>query len=150
MPNINRDFDFSEQVRTMNATINTSVGASAASSFNVCQVPYPCRLQGVAIAAGSLSGTPVVSVDIKRFTAAGVTTIASVGSTLTVLAFGLSSAYQMIPLVTAGSTLRELQAGDLIVLNQNFSGGNVAIGSATVTACIQALQDIKTFFNITP
>jgi len=151
---INRDQDISEQIVDFNAVISTAVGASAGAGFHVLQMPWPGTLQGVAIAANSVSGAPVVSVDIKRFTATGVTTIAFVGSTLAVLAFGLSAPYTMIPLAggvsAAGSTLRQLQAGDVVVVNQLFSGGNVAISNAVVTVCVNAVQDIKKHFNIAP
>lgn len=147
---VNRDLDISEQIHDISAVISTAVGASAGADFQVCQMPWPGTLQGVAIAANSVSGAPVVQVGIKRFTATGLTTI-SVGSTLAVLAFGLSAAYTMIPLQgVAGSTLRNLQAGDVVVVNQLFSGGNVAIGNAVVTACVAAVQDIRKHFNIAP
>lgn len=147
---INRDLDISEQIKDINGVITTAVGASAGADFHVCQMPWPGTLQGVAIAANSVSGAPVVSLGIKRFTATGVTTI-SVGLTLAVVAAGLSAAYTMIPLAgSAGSTLRSLQAGDVVMVQQLFSGGNVAISNAAVTVCVNAVQDIRKHFNIAP
>lgn len=147
---VNRDLDVSEQIVDFSNVLSTSVGASAASSFFVMQLPYPATLKGVAVAANSISGAPQVSVSINRWTATGVTTIPYAGSTLAVLAYGASAAYQMIPMATAGSTLLNLQAGDVVVLKQEFSGGSVAVGNAVVTVCVQALQDIIKHFNITP
>lgn len=149
MPVINREFDFSEQVIEKSVLVSTAVGASAGNSYHVAHVAQPGVLKGVAIAAASISGTPNVSLDIKRYTASGVTTIPDVGTTLAVLAYGASTPYQMFTLADAGSTLLNLQAGDVVVLRQNFSGGNVAIGGAIVTTCFQALQDIKQHFSIT-
>ena len=146
---VNRDLDFSEQMKSISAVLSTAVGASAGQSFFVAQVPWPCALRGLAVAAASVSGAPICSLDIKRFTAACVTTISNVGTSLAVVAHGLSAPYQMMSIAAASSTLVQLQAGDVLVLNQNFSGGNVAVGGAAVTACVQALQDIKQFFNIT-
>jgi hypothetical protein len=145
---INRDLDPSEQLRTLGCeVITTAVGASAGNSYHVAQAPYPCTLKAVSIAAQSISGAPVVSLDVKRWTAAGVTTIPFVGSTLAVLAYGASAAYTLIPL-SSSVTMTELQAGDVVVLNQNFSGGGVAIGGAAVTVGVSALQDYKTFFGV--
>ncbi len=147
---VNRDLDVSEQIHHFSAVLNTTVGASAASNFFVAQMPFPATLQGVAIAANSISGAPVVSLSVNRWTAGGVTTIPYVGSTLAVLAYGASAAYQMIPLAAAGSTLLNLQAGDVVTVKQEFSGGNVATGNSVVTVCVEAMQDIVKYFDITP
>lgn len=147
---VNRDLDVSQQIQEFGAVLNTTVGASAALNFFVAQMPFPATLKGVAVAANSISGAPQVSVSIQRWTAGGATVIPYVGSTLAVLAHGASAAYQMVPMATAGSTLLNLQAGDVVVLKQEFSGGNVAIGNAVVTVAVQALQDIKKHFDIVP
>ena len=147
---VNRDLDVSEQMKPFGAVLSTSVGASAASSFQVAQMPYPGILKGLAVAAASISGAPVVSLSVKRWSAGGVRTIPYVGSTLAVLAIGASAPYQMIPLGANGSTLLSLQAGDVITVVQEFSGGNVAIGNGVFTAVVQPVQDIVKFFNITP
>lgn len=146
---INRDFDVTEQIKDLAVLLSTAVGASAGTSYQVAHLPYPATLRGVFIAANSISGAPVVSVDIKRWTSGGVTTIPYASTTLAVLAYGASAAYQGVSLAASGSTLLNLQAGDVIVLNQQFSGGNVAIGGAVVTTCVQAIQDIRAHFNIT-
>ncbi len=143
----NRDLGSSEQKHAFGTALSTAVAASAGISYHVAQVPYPCTLKSVSVAAASISGAPQVAIDIKRWTAGGVTTIPYVSSTLAVLAYGASAAYQLP--VLNGSTLVNLQAGDVIVLNQLFSGGNVAIGGAVVTAVVQAVQDIKTWFGST-
>ncbi len=146
---INRDLDPSLQVVNSAVVVSTSVGASAAVGFQIAQLAAPGTLVGVCVAANSISGAPTVSLSLKRWTSGGVTTIPYIGSTLAVLAYGASAAYQMIPLAAAGSTLLNLQAGDVLVLQQEFSGGNVAIGGAVVTSCVKALQDITQHFNIT-
>lgn len=142
---VNRDLDASQQKEAFAAVLSTAVAASAGISYNAVQVPYPCTLKAVSIAAGSISGAPQIAIDVKRWTSGGVTTIPYVSSTLAVLAYGASAAYQTVTL--NGSTLVNLQAGDVIVVNQLFSGGNVAVGGAVVTAVVQAVQDIKQFFG---
>lgn len=145
---VNRDLGQTEQMRSLASVISTSVAASAGSSFHVAQVPYPCTLQALSVAANSVSGTPVVSLDIKRWSGAGVTTITNVGQSLTVTAHGISTAYQSMSMAANGSTLLSLQAGDVLVLNQNFSGGNAGVGNAVVTAVVQATQDFKQMFGL--
>ncbi len=145
---VNRDLGQTEQMRTLASVISTSVAASAGSSFHVAQVPFPCTLMGIDVAANSVSGTPVVSCDIKRWSGAGVTTILNVGQSLTVTAHGISTAYQSMSMAAPGSTLLSLQAGDVIVLNQAFGAGNLGIGNAVVTAVVQATQDFKQAFGL--
>lgn len=144
---VNRDNSASEQVRDLGAVITTTVAASAGQSFHVAQVPYPCTLQRVAFAANSVSGAPQVAIDIKRNTSAGVTTIPYVSTTLAITAHGISYAYQSISLAAPGSTLVALQAGDVIVVNQLFSGGNVSAANMVVTCSVQATQDIVQHFG---
>lgn len=145
---VNRDLGQTEQMRGLASVLSTSVAASAGSSFHVAQVPYPCTLMAISVAANTVSGAPVVSCDIKRWSGAGVTTISNVGTSLTVTAHGISTAYQSMSMAAAGSTLLSLQAGDVIVINQNFSGGNVAVGNAVFSAVVQATQDFKQFFGL--
>lgn len=145
---INRDLGSSQQMRDFQNVITTTVGASAGAGFHAVQCPFPCTLKAVAVAANSVSGAPVIAIDIKRWSGAGVTTIAYAGSTLTVTAHGISTAYQSVSLAAAGSTLLSLQAGDVIVVNQLFSGGNVSAANMVVTAVLQATQDIVEHFGV--
>lgn len=146
---INANLDVSEQDRVLQRAISTSVGASAGSSFQGVQVPYPCTLKVVAAAANTVSGSPVVSVDVKRWSGAGVTTVLNLGSSLLLTAHGISTAYQTMSLAAGGSTLLQLQAGDVLVVNQNFSGGNVGSFETIFTFIVQATQDIKNFYGTT-
>lgn len=145
---VNRDKGTSEQIHHFSAVLNTSTGASAASNFFIAQMPFPATLTNVAVAANSISGAPQVSISVARWTAGGQTLIPYVGSTLAVLAYGASAAYQTVTLATAGSTLLNLQTGDIVVLKQEFAGGNTAMGNAAVTVCVQAAQDIVQFFGV--
>lgn len=141
---VNRDLGSSEQTHMLGEIVSTAVAASAGISYQVCQVPYPCTLKSVAVAAQTISGAPVMALDLKRWTSGGVTTIPYISTTLAVLAYGASAAYQTFSLVT---TAYALQAGDVLVLNQQFSGGNVATSNSVITTVVQATQDIKTFFG---
>lgn len=146
---VNRDLDVTQQIVTyQEGNLSTTVGASATNSYLIAQAPYPCTLRSVNFSANAISGAPVISVSIKRFTAGGVTTIPYVGSTLAVTAFGLSAAYQSVSLAASGSTLLMLQTGDGVLLVQEFSGGNVATSSAVASVSLQATQDYTEHFGI--
>ena len=142
---VNRDLDPSQQLDVLASVQTLTVGASAASSFQVAQIPSAGTLKGFAVAASSISGTPSISVAVKRWSGAGVTTITYVGSTLAVTAHGISTAYssQMV-----GVTAFPLQAGDVIVAVAEFAGGNVAVGNAVLSVVWRATQDIKSTFGL--
>lgn len=144
---VNRDKNASEQVHELAAVITTTVAASAGQSFHVAQLPFPATLQRVAVAANSVSGSPQIAIDIKRNTSAGVTTIPYISTTLVVTAHGISYPYQSLSLAGPGTTLAALQAGDVIVVNQLFSGGNVSAANMVVTCSVQATQDIVQHFG---
>lgn len=143
---VNRDLDSSQQLEVYQAVHNLSVGASAASSFHVTQIPVAGTLRGFAVAANSISGAPVLSVSVKRWSGAGVTTIAYVSTTLAITATGISTAYssQMV-----GVTAFALQAGDVVVAVAEFAGGNVAATSTVLSVIMKATQDIKSTFGLT-
>lgn len=145
---VNRDKDITEKMENFSAVQNLTVAASAGQSFFVAQAPYPGVLKAVSFAAQSVSGSPQVAIDIRRWSGSGVTTIPFVSTTMVVTATGISRAYQSISLAGPGTTLVQLQAGDVIVANALFSGGNVAAANCCVTAVIAASQDIKEHFGI--
>lgn len=145
---VNRDKDITEKMENFSSVQNLTVAASAGQSFFVAQAPYPGILKAVSFAAQSVSGAPQVAIDIKRWSGAGVTTISYASTTMVVTATGISTAYQSISLSAPGVTLVQLQAGDVIVANALFSGGNVAAANCVITAVIQAAQDMKEHFGI--
>jgi len=149
MPNINRTDDGSQQVKTESLRLSSAVAASAGIAYNLFHAPWPCTLRGVYVAATGLSGAPSANIDILRFNGTGGTTlIAKVGATMTILAYGASSAIQGFSMVATGSTLLAMQAGDVVQWNQQFSGGNVAMGDGVVTVVVQPIQDILTQFGV--
>lgn len=144
---VNRDKDVTEQKEYGTTIVTTSVAASAGSNFPVWIAPYPCVLKAVEIAANGISGSPNAAIDIYRFiVGTGATTVLSVGNTLAVKAMSLSGP-QGFSLAAAGSTLASLATGDVVILNQLFSGGNVAIDKACVSVVVQPTQDIKSHWG---
>jgi hypothetical protein len=144
----NRDMDASEQKECFERKTNLSVGASAGTNFWITgPMPFPGTVKAVQVAHFGLSGAPVGSIEVIRFIpGTGQTQIIGLGATLTASAIG-TSGVQGFSLVAAGSTLLNLQAGDILVYNQLFSGGNVATAQSAVTAIIQKTQDIVSMFG---
>ena len=139
---VNRDLDPSEQIHTLDSSAVLAVAASAGVDYPIAIVPYPSTLKAVSVAAFGLSGSPFVQLAISRNAAAGATIIVTgVAASLAIQSAGTSGPQAMV-LATAGSTLLALQSGDVLMLRQLFSGGNVA-SIVAVTAVVQATQDIK-------
>ena len=145
---VNRALDASQQKRTITVNVSTNVAASAGKTYNIFHAPWPCTLKNAWMAASGLSGAPTVAIDVLRFNGVGGTSlIPGAGATLTVLAYGASSATQGFSMAASGSSLLDLQKGDLVQLTQHFSGGNVAIGDAVVSLVVQPIQDILQHFG---
>lgn len=139
---VNRDLDSSEKNRTVDSSVVLAVAASAGVDYPFAVVPYPATLKAVTVAALGVSGSPFAQLAIVRNTAGGATTIVTgVASSLAIQAAGTSGA-QAMSLAAPGSTLLALQSGDVLVMRQLFSGGNVA-SIAAITAVLQATQDIR-------
>ncbi len=139
---VNRDKDVSEQKVSACSVFAASVGASAGANFHLWMAPFPCEVKAVAVSASGISGAPTASINNLRFVVgAGATQILGIGATLTVLANGTSGP-QTFTMGTAGSTIMQMQAGDILVYNQLFSGGNVASANTTVSVVVKKLQDI--------
>jgi len=119
-----------------------AVAASAGVDYPMMIVPYTATLKAVSVAALGVSGAPFAQLAISRNTAGGATIIVTgVASSLAIQSAGTSGA-QAMSLAAPGSTLLNLQAGDVLVMRQLFSGGNVA-SIVAVTAVVQATQDIR-------
>jgi hypothetical protein len=94
-----------------------------------------------------VSGAPSVQLNVDRFIAGvGFTTIIlATGTSNTPAAFGTSGVSSAV-LATAGSTLRNLLANDVLVLT---TGGTNAAANAIVGAVvIRPIQDIKVQFGV--
>jgi hypothetical protein len=144
---VNRDLDVSQRKVCIQTFVNSTVGASAGAAFPLVEMSFPCQVKAIELAAVGLSGSPQIAFDVQRFVAgAGLTTIPYLSTTLTVTAYSVSG-YQAVTLAAAGSTLLQLQRGDVITVNQLFSGGNVAVQRLNVGIVVQALQDIVQQFG---
>lgn len=150
---VNRDKDGTEQVAIFAAVLNSTPsgvsagilnpGLSTGTTFRICTIPYPSKLIAAETAVWGLSGAPTHNLWIYRF--AGGFTSMLVGATLAPTAFGTSGA---LGFSIIGGVSWPLLAGDQIVLYT--TGSNTAVAEANVSVAIQALQDIKTSWGVSP
>ena len=134
---VNRTMDASEQKMQMDQVISTTKTGVA---YPIFRAPCPMVISDARSAAMGISGTPTSTLNIQRFVlGAGLTTIAVSGA-LTVLAQGTSGP-QQYSLPAAGSSLLQLQAGDVLVATQG--GANAGFNSLYVALVVNATQDIR-------
>jgi len=139
---VNRDLDASEQRK---AFVQTFGAVATGITLPVLAVPYPSTLDGIAVSAHGLSGTPTLAFSILRFiVGTGVTTITAGFTTLTPLAYSTSGLASVVQ-VAAGNTLLNLQANDIICATS--AGSNAALKSLGVAVVLKATQDVKTTFG---
>lgn len=140
----NRDLDVSEQRQVYQAAVPlTAIGAS--TIVPLAYVPYPGTLSAVKLAAVGVSGAVLAAVAINRFVAGAGLTAILVGATTALVNVGTSGP-QAFTLPSLGSTLLQVQQGDLVSLT--LVGGNNLLG-AQVALVIKALQDIKSPLGLT-
>lgn len=144
---VNRDLDVSQQKQVLNGSVSTTVGASAGLAFPAITIATPGFVKTIELTATGVSGAATIALDVQRFVVgSGLTTIPYLSTTMAIASFG-TSGIKIATLAAAGSTLLNLQMGDVITVNQLFSGGNVAIGKLEVNAVVQAAQDIVAYFG---
>lgn len=140
MPIQNRDLGVSEQRRELYTELNAAVVTGA--SVLLKTIPYACAVQGVAVSALGLSGTPLLDFRVLRWTSAGATVFSLGISNLTLgVAVGVSGPAQgWSGLRAGGNTLLNLQNGDVLALT--LSGANSALEKAAVCVVVQRSADI--------
>jgi 3D (Asp-Asp-Asp) domain-containing protein len=138
----NRDLDQSQQLYVEKFMLGTvGVGATVAVAY----IASPSVLQKIAITGLGISGTPVYTPNVMRWTSAGVT-VFPVGSAVTLTGtYGLSGA-GVSATFNSGSSLSQLQANDLLILVS--SGANTNALQLIGDVVLQATQDIKTTFGV--
>lgn len=138
----NRDFDVSEKNRVFNFKANNTV---TGSTYMLGVVPYQSQLFQAVQAVNGISGSPNHSIWVQRFIAgAGITSFA-VGASLVSVAYGTSGC-QTFGITNTASNL--LQTGDVLMLA--VAASNAAVLEVSVGLVLQALQDIKSEYGVTP
>ena len=137
---LNRSKDTSEQQQVLSVAQDLAV---TGIDYPVAQAPHAMTIQKAKLYARAISGTPTVTLNIKRFVVgAGATTI-SISSALTVAAYATSGALSFT-LPAAGSTLLNLQANDILVATTG--GSNAASNELLVSVVVQNTQDILSWY----
>lgn len=146
MPIQNRDNGLSQQREVLSARVATPV---TGESYALINVPFPCNVQAAYFGAQGLSGSPQYNLRAVRFTSGGQTTInLGISNIIVAAAVGISGGAQgWSGLATLGSTLLQLQAGDVLVLGT--AGTNAAARDLAVSIVVQKSQDIVQHFALT-
>lgn len=138
---INRTMDVSEQKEIFTATATTVVNQM---DIPVGIVERACTVTDAKVSLLGISGAPTVLLKALRFVAGTGGSSFVLGTTFAITAFG-TSGYISYSLVTAGSTVLNLQKGDLLVATAG-GGTGAAATAMTLDIVVQNLQDIKTWY----
>jgi hypothetical protein len=154
MPIVARDLDVSEK-KTVFQWSNMLGGQSAivanggimgvSTLINMFMMPFPCTIQTGTVFSQGLSGAPQISLKTVRW-APGATTFDIGISNMVLTTFGTSGFQGLSGLPAAGSTLLNLQYGDVVQLVT--SGANTAISQLIVELVVKRTQDIVAYNNV--
>lgn len=147
MPIQNRDNGLSQQREVFSFKVGTAPIVTG-ESYGAFIVPFPCAIQAAFFAAFGLSGSPQYNLKVSRFTSGGATSISVGISNITIaVAAGVSSSSQgWSGLNTLGSTLLQLQSGDVLVVGT--AGANTAVDDLSIAVVVQKSQDIVQHFGL--
>ena len=137
---VNRDKDISEQKEVL--YFDSGATISAGVSLLVRVIPYPCQLINLSFASQAAGTSLQVMPIVLRSTSAGMTAFAMGASYLFLNTFASVGA-QGFSSLTQGSTLVQLQKGD--VLGLDFAGANGVAAKVVANMVIQKLQDIVSY-----
>lgn len=145
---INRALDNSQQEWEYSAQFGAlGTGASnAAVSLPIAMIPYPSTLVAARAAITGSSGSPTISLSIKRFIVGSGTTAYLGGFTTLALQNVGTSGLQSVTIAVAGSTALGLLTGDVIY--GSFAGQDSAATSLAVSIVIDATQSVRTHFGL--
>jgi hypothetical protein len=138
---VNRDKQASEQKEVLHSV----AGATATGTTRqIAVMPYPATLEGIRVQALGVSNAMQLAMEVYRFVAgAGATTIPVGISNLVLVNAGTSGIQGFSGLAAAGSTLLQLQAGDVLQYTTSVSNGNAT--SIALNAVIKKTQDIVSY-----
>lgn len=134
---VNRDLDVSQQKDVVQHVAYAQ--SSNGSTLQVALIAFPCVLQSVSAAAYGLSGAHQLTVKAERH-AGGQTYITMGISNLVLGAYGTSGAIGYSGLAAEGSTLLNLQAGDVLFVEG--AAANTAAAKMVLEVVLKKTQDI--------
>lgn len=138
---VNRTKDVSEQKESLTAF---ATAVANGTDIPIALIERACTITDMKATLLGISGAPNVLLKALRFVAGTGGSSFAIGSTFAVTAFG-TSGYVSYSLPATGSSLLQLQKGDLLVAVQG--GGSSAASTATlIDVVVQNVQDIKTWY----
>jgi hypothetical protein len=141
VPIINQNLDISQQKTRIQSFISTAVNGT---TFMVGMVENQMTITDCKVAMNGVSGSPSVMLGVYRFTAASGAMSFIIGSSFVVTSFA-TSGYMSYSLPTTGSTLLNLQKGDILMCVQG--GGTGAASASTIIDVIaKNVQDVTTWY----
>lgn len=138
---VNRTMDASEQKEALVISQNNVVNAQDLLGK---VIERPCVISDVKVGMLGVSGAPCVLLKALRFVAGTGGSSFLIGSTFAVTTFA-TSGYLSYSLPASGSTLLNLQKGDVLVAVQG-GGTGAASTATTIEIVLQNTQDIKTWY----
>lgn len=138
-------FTWSNQFGGQSLTTDGGVVIATGTTLFMFMVPFPCTIQSGSVYAQGISGAPQIALFNQRW-AAGATTFALGISNMVLSAFGTSGVQGLSGLPAAGSTLLNLQSGDMIVIQTAVS--NTAIKNMVFQLVVKKTQDIVAYQGV--
>ena len=138
---MNQNLDISQQKIKFQNSIITAVNGT---TFMVGMVENQMVITDCKVSMNGVSGVPSVMLGVYRFTAASGAMSFIIGSSFQVTSYA-TSGYMSYSLPTTGSTLLNLQKGDIIMCVQG--GGTGAASASTIVDVIaKNVQDVVTWY----
>ncbi len=141
---VNRDKDVSETKEVIQYASNTAVATGATVYLGM--IPYPCSLQSIGGFALGVSNAMQLAFNCVRFTSGGQTAIILGISNLVLVNYGTSGAQGFSGLAATGSTLLNLQAGDVLSYTSSVTNGNAT--QIVLELVVKKLQDIVSYNGV--
>jgi hypothetical protein len=113
--------------------------------IDMFMVPFPCTIQSGSVYSLGNSSNPQISLNCVRW-APGATTFAIGISNMVLTVFGTSGVQGLSGLPVSGSTLLNLQMGD--IMQVVTSAANTAIGKLMLELVVKKTQDIVAYNNV--
>jgi len=135
----NRDKDASEKQNSVHASWELFVTAETKTASLVA---HPSKMKSAHLAAKGLSSTPSYALNVRRWTADGVTLIPLYPATSVAVAFGTSGSTVDM---SASIAVLSLESKDLIEIVSSVA--NSAADDVQLAIVLEALQDIKEEFG---
>jgi hypothetical protein len=140
---VNRDKDPSEQKMEFNWVGATQINTGYTAW--IAMVPYPCTIQSARAMAVGVSAAMQVAFQAQRF-AGGNTVIALGISNMILQNFGTSGIQGYSGLAASGSTLLNLQAGDVLLFQTSVA--NSACSNLLLEVVVKKTQDIVAYNGV--